>query len=383
MAVHVYKSTDLLAPTHGGAAAGGLLTVLDACLVNGYATVAWAGAGNLVQTGNVATFTATSAHGLVTGDHVTVAGANQADYNITALVTVTSGTVFTYPIANNPASPATTGTSITCKKASAQYTINQTGTNIRNYKASIGNQFCLGVDDTNTSTVTRLRGYASATAAGVAAASGTDPMPTDVQLSGGLYCGKAAVSYWVLVSNRKMIYYFLKTTTTNTYGQFAHGDFTSYVNADAYNTILCGQSNVGTTSGLYPFAGAVVTAQNAALSGKNYTQRGYNQVAVSTSSNLGLDTFRNNAAAISGDTGSAITIPSPTEGGINLSPFWITEGISGIRGHMPGIWAIHGNQPFTENSAVYGTGNFAGKTFWCVNPYSTGQLLIETSDTWA
>ena len=61
----------------------------------------------LTQTGNVATATTSDPHGLVTGNRITVTGATQGDYNVTAAVTVTSTTTFTYAIANNPASPAT------------------------------------------------------------------------------------------------------------------------------------------------------------------------------------------------------------------------------------------------------------------------------------
>lgn len=61
----------------------------------------------LTQTGNVATATTEDPHGLVTGNRITVTGTTEGDYNVTAAVTVTSATTFTYPIANNPSSPAT------------------------------------------------------------------------------------------------------------------------------------------------------------------------------------------------------------------------------------------------------------------------------------
>jgi hypothetical protein len=61
----------------------------------------------LTQTGNVAAAITEEPHGLVTGNRITVTGATQSDYNVTAAITVTSATRFTYAIANNPASPAT------------------------------------------------------------------------------------------------------------------------------------------------------------------------------------------------------------------------------------------------------------------------------------
>lgn len=64
-------------------------------------------ASSLTQTGGVATFVASSAHNFVTGDVVLITGANQSDYNISATITVTNSTTFTYPVNNNPTSPAT------------------------------------------------------------------------------------------------------------------------------------------------------------------------------------------------------------------------------------------------------------------------------------
>ena len=61
----------------------------------------------LTQTGNVAAAITAEPHGLITGNRITVTGATQNDYNVTAAITVTSDTRFTYAIANNPASPAT------------------------------------------------------------------------------------------------------------------------------------------------------------------------------------------------------------------------------------------------------------------------------------
>lgn len=62
---------------------------------------------SLTRSGGTATVTTTAAHGLSTGDVVTIAGAGQAEYNITATVTVTSSTTFTYAVTGTPASPAT------------------------------------------------------------------------------------------------------------------------------------------------------------------------------------------------------------------------------------------------------------------------------------
>ncbi len=61
----------------------------------------------LTQTGGTATLTATATHGLITGDIVVIRGAGIQNYNKVATITVTSTTVFTYSVNDNPSSPAT------------------------------------------------------------------------------------------------------------------------------------------------------------------------------------------------------------------------------------------------------------------------------------
>ena len=65
-------------------------------------TITRGGTGNLT-----ATLTTASAHGLVTGNRVTITGATESNYNGTFFVTVTSPTVFTYTMATAPTADAT------------------------------------------------------------------------------------------------------------------------------------------------------------------------------------------------------------------------------------------------------------------------------------
>lgn len=62
---------------------------------------------SITRASQVATLTTASAHGFNTGDYVTVAGAAQAEYNGTYVISVTSSTAFTYTVTGTPATPAT------------------------------------------------------------------------------------------------------------------------------------------------------------------------------------------------------------------------------------------------------------------------------------
>lgn len=60
---------------------------------------------SLTRTGATATATTAYAHGLTTGQSVTITGATGTEYNVTAVVTVTGATTFTYTVAGTPTSP--------------------------------------------------------------------------------------------------------------------------------------------------------------------------------------------------------------------------------------------------------------------------------------
>ena len=62
---------------------------------------------SITRSGTTATVTTPNSHNLATGVTVTIAGAVETDYNIAAVVTVTSNTTFTYTVAGSPTSPAT------------------------------------------------------------------------------------------------------------------------------------------------------------------------------------------------------------------------------------------------------------------------------------
>jgi hypothetical protein len=65
-----------------------------------------AATSSLTQASGTATLTASAVHGLATGDKVVVRGAAEEPYNSVVAITVTSTTVFTYPIDSGATSPA-------------------------------------------------------------------------------------------------------------------------------------------------------------------------------------------------------------------------------------------------------------------------------------
>lgn len=62
---------------------------------------------SITRSGDTATVTSTAVHGLITNDYVTIAGANETDYNGKYQITYVDTTTFTYAVSNTPTTPAT------------------------------------------------------------------------------------------------------------------------------------------------------------------------------------------------------------------------------------------------------------------------------------
>jgi hypothetical protein len=113
------QGSDRLQYVNASTAGGNFLTAVngtDAALI--YDGTTWVKYANtstaqtistLTSSGTTCTLTTSAAHGLVTGNQVTITGASPAQYNGTFRITVTAGTIFTYTAltapATSPASP--------------------------------------------------------------------------------------------------------------------------------------------------------------------------------------------------------------------------------------------------------------------------------------
>lgn len=85
--------------------------ILDASTVNNLAAI-WVGynkpitISTITRTGTLATVTTLNPHGIKDGETVTIVGASDALYNISAVITVTGDNTFTYTMAGTPAANA-------------------------------------------------------------------------------------------------------------------------------------------------------------------------------------------------------------------------------------------------------------------------------------
>lgn len=380
MTVRVYRSTDAGAPVLTGQV-GSLITLLDACLVNGYGSLSIT---SLTQTGGVATATTATPHLLKTDNppKILIAGATPSGFNGEFQVTVTGVSTFTFPVSSGLSTPATG--SITMSHASSGWTKPFSGTNLAAYKqpAGVSNGLYLRVDDTVTG-ASRVVGYETMSDVNT----GTGLFPTAPQLSGGGYITKSASADatarpWVLVCNGKMFHLIVAVNTDNftTAVGFSFGDFPSYKSGDTYNTAIICPITGATNSTV--FQSYSPTPTSTSVPGM-WIARSHTQIGSSVPASKCSDTGKTGQAAMGATPG--FDFPSPVDGGVYVAPITMVDngGAKGvIRGTFPGVWHLLHLKPFSNADVWSPTGDLAGKTFEVVNLTNSCQALLETSDTW-
>lgn len=392
MPIKVYRSQDLGAPVLSGQL-GQFITFLDAILVNGYNSVS---VSSLTRSGSTATATCAAPHGLSTGDVVLVAGAGQADYNVEAVVTVVSGTVFTYDVANSPTSPAT-GT-ITAKRAPLGYTKVFTGSNKAAYRANgpAGLRHFLRVQDDGGSAggnrECRLWGYETMSDVDT----GTGPYPTVGQSSNGYFQMKSSSTDgtqrpWCLVGDGKIFYLFLDyggtaasgLGNTGTFYATVFGDIIPYKAGDAYASVLAACTSASSTSNPPQSLGAQQTSISSPTSFSSCMNIARDFTAVLGSRYVGL--MASGLGSSMGFT-AYMSYPHQIDNGFYINPVQVTQGTPAvIRGRMPGLYeGMHG-RALNNLDIVENVQGLSGRKFMMmyVNFASQGgHVMIDITGPW-
>lgn len=392
MAIKIYRSSDIGAPTLSGQI-GQFITFLDAILVNGYNSVS---VTSLTRSGSTATATCAAPHGLSTGDVALIAGAGQADYNVEAVVTVVSGTIFTYDVANSPTSPAT-GT-ITTKRAPLGYTKAFTGSNKAAYRANdtAGLRHYLRVQDDGGSTggnrECRLWGYEAMTDVDT----GTGPYPTVTQSSNGYFQMKSSTSdgtqrAWLLLGNGKIFYLFVEyagvaaigLSSSGAFYGTVFGDILSYKAGDAYGSVLSACTTANSTTNPPQSLGTQNTSITSPTSFSSSMNIARDFTGVLGSRYVGLM-----ATGLGGGMGftAYISYPHQVDNGFYINPVQVTQGFpSVIRGKMPGLYeGMHG-RALNNGDIVENVQGLMGRKFMMtyVNYQSqAGHLMIDITGPW-
>ena len=335
--VTVYRSSDASAPSLTGQA-GGLITVLDACLVNGYGSQANAGW--------------TKAY----------SGTNKAAYRNSAV----DGTGFYLHIDD-------TGTNNTAKEA-----------------LMTGFEVMSGID-TGTGqfpTSAQLNLFAGSVTGGVVCRKSTTADST--------------VRNWTLVADDTVFHFFAETgDATNPVAAypFSFGDIFAYKSSDAYRCLIQGRplANSGnTTTDVWgTFSLVNNTSLTSTLAG-HYMPRTWTALGGSVQVGKHTDYFKtgyvNTGGMSYGYTAATNYFPYPNgpDGGLYLAPVWVHH-TNAVRGYLKGLWCPCHYLPLNHNDTYSGTGNLSGKSFVVQNIITSngsnlglgGQVHVETSSTWS
>jgi hypothetical protein len=358
MTVRVYRSTDRGAPRLAGTT-GDLTTWLDAVLVDGYGSQTV----TLSRSGSTVTVTDT-AHGLAKGARRLISGADQTEYNGEFVVEVVDADTYTYQITTTPDTPAT-GT-ITAITPPAGWTIPFTDTNVRVIRPPAGNRYYLRVADTGAGSAiyARVRGYTAMTSS---ADAGTDPFPTNTQVSGGLYIHKSSVTgtaarAWVAIVADTYMYIHIAHAGGGQYATHFFGDFDTPHGSYIYNTALIATASTTTTITTNTFD-RIATSSPTALAG-HYVARTYTNTGTSLAvTKLGTGYVLSGSGI--GSFGDAYpSIPTNTFNVYQLE-FANTSATDSQRlGTLPGVLGpYHGNAPIQVGDTFDGTGPYTGKLF--------------------
>lgn len=287
------------APVLSGSA-GSLITVLDACLVNGFGSVTL---DSLVVSSNVATATKSGGHNLAmvgeVGPVVRIEGATPIGLNGDWRVTVTSSSVFTF--ATTGISDQTASGTITAKRAPAGFEKAFTGTNKAAYRSlnAAGTQLYLRIDDTSTTSATAIMYEAMSDI-------DTGANPASVAWT------KGSSEPWAVFADDRAVYLLASTS-----GAF-FGDIASVLTPDPYGAALISSNYFTNFNGMYEsyLARAWTGIGNAiAMSRKTVLLGDYNY--------LGL---------------SGVPFPNPPDNAFHAAPIYALDSTTAIRGTLPGLW---------------------------------------------
>lgn len=243
-----YSSSELNAPTLNNAA-GSLIAVLDACLVNGFGLKS---VTSITLSGTLATVTCTGHQfsGGV-GKRVLIAGSSVTAINAAHEVTVVDANTFTFP---TTATGTVSGT-LTAKRAPLGWTKSYSGTNTAMYQRTDGaaTGMLLRVDDTGSTpaSATYARAFGVESATDVTTYLGQ--FPTQAQFADGVYISKGAsttaAKQWHLVGDGRTMYFFsddvaYSYASHSALHMFTFGDVESWRSGgDPFGCIVAGGAN--------------------------------------------------------------------------------------------------------------------------------------------
>lgn len=323
MTVRVYRFDDASAPDMVGNS-GGLITVLDACLVNGYGSKAAAGWTKPYS------------------------GTNKAAYRMST----TNSTGFYLRVDDNLA----TGHA-----------------NVRGYEA---------MSDIDTGTNPFPTVGQNTYGVTVSHSSGANATARPWML----FADDRRFFLWVACAQTEATA--LSAYINTAYCNWMYfGDFKSLGSGDLYNCQLIGNL-AGAAGNGYASAGQLSYLSSSAALAHYLARSYDGSVLSVNNQKTGLLGALNASGSGINSASYHPVYPHPVTGGMHIQPMYVTDAAgvgAAIRGSIPGIWFINARMPGANGDTFSGTGGISSKSFILLDehgPVGFGRLAVETSDTW-
>lgn len=395
--VKYFHAEQVGAPTLTGVQ-GTLISVLDACLVDGFGLKS---VDSLVVAGNVATVTVSTGHSMHPGMVALISGATPSGLNGEKRVISTTTNTFTF--ATTGISDQTATGTITTKVAPLGWDKVFSTTNVAVYRPSSveSTRMFLRVDETADGREARVRAYENMTDA----STGTGPFPTTDQQANGLFWPKAddttaSQRDWTVVGDHRTLYVHLNTLSsaaspTNfrmSGSVWGFGDFKSFKSGDSYNAILLGTVSGQFTSGSAQGGAFEHSRTDTDVSSPGYIPRNYTGVSGA------MAAFKRGESLIVGNgvtsgNNTDFTYPNGPDAGLLLARTIFGYSINSnphLIGRSRGAYRNpqQSHTSFSQRQLFDGTGELAGRkilTVKCGSPRSgssQGALFFDVTGPW-
>lgn len=383
--VHYFHSGMPGAPVLNDAA-GTMLAVLDACLINGWGA---SNADSVTISGGIATLIRAAGHSAEVGSVVLIAGATVTggDINGERRVLTAASDRYTFDATGIPNQTAT-GT-INQRIAPAGWTKPFSATNLAVYRAPdvTGTRFFLRVDDSEVGNA-RVRGYETMSDANT----GTGMFPkTDTHAGAGGFWAKSAnatPSSWVIVADGRTLYYaanyyessYPSPPRASFVGMF--GDAIRVGSTDQFaSVILCPP-----TERRYSAPGSNSWELDFRPVDGAYFARAHHGIGSAVQASNGWsDAVTQQSSGRSGLSSTGMPFPNSSDGGIYIAPTVVFETATRVlRGTLPGVFAFPQNItniPLQHNGYLTGVAGYPGKTFRILNSQN-GCWAFDISGPW-
>lgn len=356
------------APVLSASTAGSLISLLDACLLNGFGVRT---PDSIVVADGVATVSISAGNPYEKHAVVVISGASDAALNAEWRIATSGASSFTF-LCPGVANGTVTGSSV--KRAAAGWGKPFSDTNIAAYQSIDPNstQLYLRVDDTATNT-SSVRGYEQMTSAAV----GAGEFPTTAQTATCRWT-RSGGNTWTIIADGSFMWVMLKGSAEPLMNNF--GDIETFKPNDRYHCLISAAGSSSTNGSNHPGAGSSNSATVPRAMARSSSQTGgpITSVALSFfSTGSSWDSLYSAEAAntLDGNLRLGGKVLVHDGGSVTVAP----------RGHLPGVISTLNPPAHLSPAEIIETANdvlLAVKCNSLINSTGAGMVLFDIKGPW-